>query len=175
MRLSYDSTLKRAKRSKSCLSPAFLKRMVAFALSPSPSTFKTSPRPKRSCSISCPCCTQLADPPAEGDVLAVFAEGATRFKLRGTVGAIICCFGRTDTRSFPPYGASSLSGAKPLAFSLRKAAASSSTCGTFPHPEADAGNVYLYPSGNGWDCRTPSCHTGNVSLHTTGNSVLRHV
>ena len=23
--------------------------------------------------------------------------------------------------------------------------------------------------------RTPSCHTGNVSLHTTGNSVLRHV
>ena len=130
MRLSYDSTLKRAKRSKSCLSPAFLKRMVAFALSPSPSTFKTSPRPKRSCSINCPCCTRLADPPAEGDVLAVFAEGATRFRLRGTVGAIICCFGRTDTRSFPPYGASSLSGAKPLAFSLRKAAASSSTCGT---------------------------------------------
>lgn len=130
--LSYDSTLKRAKRSKSCLSPAFLKRMVAFALSPSPSTFKTSPRPKRSCSISCPCCTRLADAPAEGDVLAVFAEGATRFRLRGTVGAIICCFGRTDTHSFPPYGASSLSGAKPLAFSLRKTAASSSTLRNIP-------------------------------------------
>lgn len=50
----YFTTLKRAKRSSNCFSPAFLKRMVALALSPVPSTFTTSPSPKRSCSMDCP-------------------------------------------------------------------------------------------------------------------------
>ena len=98
-------TLKRAKRNNSCFSPAFLKRIVALALSPFPSTCSTSPNPKRSCSICCPGCTDTgkAPPTAAGvpdertdDTVPAAEEtvGSIFFKLRGdNVGLISCTWG----------------------------------------------------------------------------------
>ena len=81
---AHPMTLKRAKRKSNCFSPACSKRMVALALSPAPSTRSTSPRPKRSCSISCPACRP--SPPDGAGAAPVTAS--TRFSLRGTVGAM---------------------------------------------------------------------------------------
>ena len=50
----YHNTLNLAKRNNNCLVPALRNSMVALALSPVPSTFFTSPMPKRSCCMSCP-------------------------------------------------------------------------------------------------------------------------
>ena len=100
-------TLKRAKRNNSCFSPAFLKRIVALALSPFPSTCSTSPNPKRSCSICCPGCTETgkAPPTAAGipdertdDTVPAAEEnvGSIFFKLRGdNAGLISCTLGRS--------------------------------------------------------------------------------
>ena len=70
--------------------------MVAFALSPVPSTFITSPNPKRSCSIICPARTPVTDAAFEAaDCALLFPLTAlTFFRFLGTLGAIICAFGR---------------------------------------------------------------------------------
>ena len=67
-----------ANLSKSCLRPVASKSTVALAFSPTPSTFTTTPRPKRWCSTTLPGCK-----PADPDEAQEEAEGAQDDALEG--------------------------------------------------------------------------------------------
>ena len=95
--LFYSTTLNRANFSNNCFSPAFRKRTVALLFSPIPSTFITSPIPKRSCSITCPACT-FTDKFLAADGFET-VSGPTLVKLRGILGRIISTFGLSPTKN----------------------------------------------------------------------------
>ena len=106
--------------------------MVAFALSPVPSTFITSPSPKRSCSIICPARTPVTDAAFEAADCALLLPltALTFFRFLGTLGAIICAFGRARcSEELLPKEArdGEAERVKPPSISLRKRPAPSST------------------------------------------------
>ena len=74
--LYYPIILYRANFSKSCFTPTLRNFIVAFAFSPLPSTFITSPMPNLSCSIICPTCKGLLPVP----------EGAALVGIRCSLG-----------------------------------------------------------------------------------------
>ena len=80
--LGYPIILYRANFSKSCFTPTFLNFIVAFAFSPTPSTFTTSPIPNLSCSIICPMRSGALPPLA---VAVGVADGVMRCSLCGTM------------------------------------------------------------------------------------------